>query len=72
MGGGTVNLAPQSAVVVTVVVAVPPTATAGKEDVAVVKAVSWAAPELIVTAVDTTTVVTKESHLYLPLVLRRW
>ncbi len=72
VGGGTVNLAPQSAVVVTVVVAVPPTATAGKEDVAVVKAVSWAAPELIVTAVDTTTVVTKESHLYLPLVLRRW
>ncbi len=69
---GTVNLNPQATAVITVEVTVPPTASAGTDEVAVVKATSWASPAVYARAVDTTTVTsTAEEHrLYLPLVLK--
>lgn len=64
---GTVSLAPEATAVVTVEVSVPAMIPGGVEDVAMVRATSWATPTVQAEAVDTTTV---RHLLWLPLVLR--
>ncbi|HHH40574.1 MAG TPA: PKD domain-containing protein [Chloroflexi bacterium] len=68
---GVVNLAPGATAVVTVEASVPVTAPVGTEDVATVRATSWAGPSITATARDTVTVIsTEEYRLYLPLVMK--